>query len=233
MAQAQAALANGNISGGLQLATLAQEEADAHLAMAIQNRLRKEQLVRLVMAGLIVFLWFIVMWRRRGFHAGSIVIAALISVALYHSLYQLQGYSYSFSSARALAELPIQVARLTAFSLLIGGGLILILLMLAREDHWLTLLGTGYGYGMLVTFMFALPLLWAFWQNGFSATWHLPEVGSAFWQFTGLFQVMVAAILALLLPWPIMTLNLLVSFIRHYLGQTRPKKPDALPGLHL
>ncbi len=233
VARAQTALANDNISGGLQLATLAQEEANAQLAIAIQSRLRKEQLARLVVAGLILFIWFFVMWRRRGFHAGSVVVAAIISVALYHSLFQLQGYSYSFSSAGALAELPIQVARLTAFSMLVGGGLILILLMLTREDHWLTLLGTGYGYGMLVTFMFALPVLWAFWQNGLWATWHLPDVGPAFWQFTGLFQVMVAAILALLLPWPIMTLNLVVSLVRHYLGQTRSKKPDALPGLHL
>jgi hypothetical protein len=105
--------------------------------------------------------------------------------------------------------------------------------MLTKEDNWLTLLGTGYGYGMLVTFIFSLPLFWAFWQNGFVITWHLPEVVPAFWQITVLFEVLAAAILALLLPWPIMMLNLFVSLIRHYLSDARSQKSDALPGLHL
>ena len=177
--------------------------------------------------------WFVIMWRRRGFHAGLIVIAALLTLALYHTLYQIQGYSYSLSSVQSLTELPLEIARRTAVSLLVGGGLVLVVLMLVKEDNWLTLLGCGYGFGVLVTFMFSLPLLWAFWQNGFAVTWRLPEVQPAFWQLTALFEVLVSAILALLLPWPIMILNLFTSLIRHYLSGSRAQKSDALPGLRL
>ena len=231
--QAQTTFNRNNLSGALQLATLAQSEADAQMAAARQSRLRAEEVLRFIWAGLIALIWFVIMWRRRGLHAGSIVIAAALTITLYHSLYQLQGYSYSLSSVRSFSELPIDIARQTAVSLLIGGGLVLVLLMLTKEDNWLTLLGTGYGYGMLVTFVFAMPLLWAYWQNGFTVTWRLPEVVPAYWQLTALFQVMVSAILALLLPWPIMMLNLFVSLIRHYLSGASSQKTDVLPGLHL
>ncbi len=233
LTQAQTALTNNNVSGAFQLAAFAQEEADTQLALARHNRLKTEQIFRLVVAVLIILVWFIMIWRRRGFHAGSIAIAAVLSVALYHMLYQIQGNSYTLSSIRSFETLPIDIARRTAVSLLVGGGLVLILLMLTKEDNWLSLLSTGYGYGMLVTFIFSLPLFWAFWQNGFIITWHLPKVVPVFWQITGLFEVLVAAILALLLPWPIMMLNLFVSLIRHYLSDARSQKPDALPGLHL
>lgn len=231
--RAQRALVDNNLSGAFQLAVLAQREADAQMAAARQERLRAEQLIRFIGAGLIALIWFITMWRRRGFHAGSIVIAAILTIALYHALFQLQGYHYSLSSVRSLNELPLDIARRTAVSLLVGGGLVLVVLMLVKEDNWLTLLGNGYGFGLLVTFIFSLPLLWAFWQNGFAASWRLPEVGPAFWQLTALIEVMVSAILALLLPWPIMMLNLFVSLTRHYLSSARSQKSDALPGLRL
>lgn len=231
--RAESALGHNNLGGAFQLAALAQTEADAQMAAARHDRLSTEQFSRLIGAALIALLWFVTMWQRRGFHAGLIVIAALLTVILYHTLYQIQGYSYSLSSVKSLAELPLEIARRTAVSMLAGGGLVLVVLMLVKEDNWLTLLGSGYGFGLLVTFFFALPLLWAFWQNGFVVTWHLPEVLPAFWQVTALFELLVAAILALLLPWPIMMLNLFVSLTRHYLSEARSQKSDALPGLHL
>ncbi len=231
--RAQGALEKNNLGGAFQLAGLAQTEADAQMAAARHKRLSTEQFRRFIGASLIALLWFVTMWHRRGFHAGLIVIAALLTVALYHTLYQIQGYSYSLSSVKPLTELPLEIARRTAVSLLVGGGLVLVVLMLVKEDNWLTLLGSGYGFGLLVTFIFALPLLWAFWQNGFVVTWHLPGVLPAFWQLTALFEVLASAILALLLPWPIMMLNLFVSLTRHYLSGTRSQKSDVLPGLHL
>ena len=130
--------------------------------------------------------------------------------------------------------MPFDIARRTAVSLLAGGGLVLIMLMLAREEDWLTLLSTGYGFGLLVTFIFTLPLFWAYWQNGLTVTWYLPAILPAFWQITALLETMIAAILGILLPWPIMTLNLFVNLTRRRLDESRARaKSDALPGLHL
>jgi hypothetical protein len=99
---------------------------------------------------------------------------------------------------------------------------------------------SGEIYGRLAdlryagSFAFALPLFWAFWQNGLTAAWRLPVILPAFWQITGLLEVMIAAILALLLPWPIMILNLFVNLMRRRLDESRARaKSDALPGLHL
>ena len=112
--------------------------------------------------------------------------------------------------------------------------LILIVLMLVGESNWARLLGAGYGYSVLVTFVFALPLFWAFWQNGFTITTYLPDVDVVFWQVTALIQTLMAAILGLFLPWPIMVLILLIALLRRSLHKT-PSRPesDALPGLHL
>lgn len=232
--RAQTALMAGNLDGAGQLAFLIQAEADNYLAAARRQRLSWEQSVRLVVTMLVFLIWFGTMWRRRGFHAGSTVIAALVVIVLYHGLYQLQGYSYSLSSLNDLSTFPFSVARRTAISLLAGGGLILIFLLMTKEGDWLTLLGTGYGFAVLVTFCFALPLFWAYWQNGLVASWRVPDVTPTFWQITSLFEVMSSAILGLLLPWPIMALCLFVHLVRQRLMATRTRTgPDILPGLHL
>jgi 2,3-bisphosphoglycerate-independent phosphoglycerate mutase len=234
LTRAQAAFAANNLSGAFELALLTQQEADAHMLTFRNQRVATRQWLRLVIAGLVMLIWFGGMWRRRGVHAGSLLIAALLTAGLYHLLYQLQGHSYSVSALRDFSEWPFDIARRTAVSLLAGGGLVLIFLMLNREEDWLTLLSTGYGFGLLVTFIFALPLFWAYWQNGGSVSWYLPAIVPAFWQITGLLEVMIAAILGLLLPWPIMALNLFVNVTRRRLDESRARaESDALPGLHL
>ncbi len=233
LARAQTDFIAHNTNGAFQLAQLTQQEVDRYLQNTRSAWIRTEQGLRLGVTGLAILVWLTTLWRRRGPHAGSILIAAIFTAGLYHVLYQLQGHSYSVSALRSFSEWPFDIARRTAVTLLAGGGLMLIFMMMAREDNWLTLLGTGYGFGLLVTFIFALPLGWAFWQNGLVLRWYLPAILPAFWQVTGLLEVMIAAILSLLLPWPIMGLNMFVIWMRRRLDESRARKSDALPGLHL
>jgi hypothetical protein len=232
--RAKAELAANNITGALELAQLTQQEADRLMATARNSQVFRAQWPRLVVALLLMLIWLGEMWRRRGKHAGAVVLGALFTIGLYHVLYQLQGHTYSVSGPQSFADWPLDIAQRTAVVLLAGGGLMLIFMMMTREDSWLVLLGTGYGYGLLVAFLFALPLFWAFWQNGLIVTWHLPAIVPLFWQITGLLEVLIAAILGLLLPWPIMGLSLFVTWMRRRLDESRARaKSDALPGLHL
>jgi hypothetical protein len=243
LTQAQTSLLNNNVDGAFRLALLAQQEADLQMTMARSSRARAGRLPRFVVAALIILIWLNTMWRRRGFHAGSIVITTIAAIVLYHVLFRLQGYSYSISSLSGLigyspqnfSELPFEIARRIAVSLLAGGGLMLIFLMLTDEEDWVTLLGTGYGFGVLVTFIFILPFFWAYWQNGLVVTWHLPSVGPVFWQISSAFEAIGAAVLGLILPWPIMSLSLFINLIRRRLSETQAQttEPDALPGLRL
>jgi hypothetical protein len=235
LAAAQTAFTNNNIDGALQLATLAQEEADVFMQNTRNYQVNLARLKRLPFVLLFVGGWFMILWRRQGVYTGSIIIATIVVISLYHGLYQLQGYSYSLSAFPDFSSLPIDVARRTAVSLFAGGGLLLIFLMLTGEGRWHILLGTGYGFSVLVTFIFILPFWWGYWQNGFTPALYLPEVTPAFWQITSGFEAMVAAALGLLLPWPIMAFALLVNFIRYRLGETKPPQPkqDILPGLRL
>ncbi len=234
LVKAQAAQAGDNLSGALELARLTRQEADTLMLNTRNGYIALERWIRLVIVLVVMALTLTLLWRRRGLHAGAIILAALFTIGLYHVLYQLQGHAYSVSALRSFSDWPLDIARRTAVSLLAGGGLMLIFLMMTREEHWLTLLNAGYGFGLLVTVLFSLPLLWAFWQNGLVIDWYLPAMLPAFWQMTGLLEVMIAAILGILLPWPIMILSLFVSLTHRRLDESRARsRSDTLPGLHL
>lgn len=232
--QAELVYTQKNSSGAFELARLAQQTADTQMASIRHQHIRSEQYPRLFVAVVILFVWAVVMWRRRGRYVSVILMAAVLTIGLYHLLYQLQGFEYSLSTITDFSDWPFSIGRRITVSLLAGGGFILILLMLTSEDNWAVLLGTSYGFGVLVTFIFALPLFWAFWKHGFTVTWYLPNVNVAFWQTNALYETMITAILGLLLPWPITLLIAFVNLIRRSLDRTRSQpKQDALPGLHL
>ena len=234
LAGAMKVFTDGNTSGAFQLALLAQQEADNRLLAARNSQINAEMLRRLALIVPVVFFWLAGMWRWRGPHAGLVIIISLITLVLYHGLFQLQGYNYSVSSITDFPNLPFEIIRRVTISMLAGGALLLAFLLLVREENWVTLVGTGYGFGLLITFMFALPLLWAFWYNGFVATWRLPAIVPTFWQIHSLLEIMVTAIIALLLPWPIMSFSLLINLIRRHVAEERASsESDALRRLRL
>ncbi|MDM8519755.1 alkaline phosphatase family protein [Anaerolineales bacterium HSG6] len=222
----------GNLNGTFELASLIQNQADAEIRTARNSRLGQEQLLRLLIVTVVILLWLMVMWRFRGPYTNVVVIATIITVLLYYGLYQIQGFSYSLSAFPNLAELPIEVTRRAAVSMLIGGGVLMLSLLFYDEGDWITLLGIGYGFSVLVTFVFAIPLFWAFWQNGMASVWFLPDPVSAFWQITGVFEVVVVATIGLLLPWPIMSLNVFISLVRQRLDES-DRRANRLPTLRL
>lgn len=232
LTEAESAFDRKNASGAFQLSLLTQKAADSAMAQARQSQIQAENWPHFLIAALVMLGWFAVLWRSRNIHFGLVVIAAIVTVGLYHVLFQVQGYSYSISSFNSLALLPFDVARRTVVSFLAGGAMVLVLLMLVSERDWRVLLETGYTFGMLVAFMFALPVAWAFLQNGFTIDWYLPSVNLVFWQTTGLLELMIATAIGLILPWPIMILNIFVNAARTHLDGNRSKSErDPLPGL--
>ncbi|GEM_PF-1515697 len=230
--RAKNSLTNKNINGAFEQTLLIQKQADAAMLTAKNSQMNQARFFRFIFIIIIMIAWPVAMWKLRGPHTSALIIATITVVALYHALYQLQGYSYSISSFKNFAELPLEVSRRTAVSMLTGGGILLIMLLFSDEGKWAILLETGYQFGIVVTFTFALPLFWAFWQNGLFPRWYLPDVLVAFWQMTGLFEVAVAAILGLLIPWPIMSLCVFVTLVRRRLNETQSKEPGTVSGLH-
>ncbi|MCB9079637.1 MAG: alkaline phosphatase family protein [Anaerolineaceae bacterium] len=229
--QAADTFAQNNIKGAFELALLTQKSADTQIAAARHNAIQAARWPRLFMAAVAALISFFILWRQRNTHAGLILIATVVTLALYHVLFQLQGHSYSISGFN-LTMMPFDIARRMGVSFLAGGALVLLFLMLIDERNWLTLLGTGYGYCLLTIFILALPLFWAFGQNGFVIEGYLPSVELVFWQVTSLLEVLVAAIIGLILPWPIMALNVFVNFVRRHLSDNQSKSGhDPLPGL--
>ncbi len=228
--RAEASLQNKNLNGAFEQAHLIEKQADEYMLITKTELLGRARLWRALVAVMVFIAWAMATWKLRGGHASALIFSTIAVVALYHALYQLQGYSYSISSFKNFTELPLEVSRRTAVSMLTGGALLMIILLFSDEGNWSTLLEVGYQFGMMVTFTFALPLFWTFWQNGLLPRWYLPDVLSAFWQMTALVEVAVAAILGLLIPWPIMSLSVFVTLVRHRLSETESK--TAVSGLH-
>ncbi|MCB0209527.1 MAG: alkaline phosphatase family protein [Anaerolineae bacterium] len=221
-----------NINGAFQLALLTQETADSQIVAARHSRIQSERWPRLFFGAVGALIWFFVMWRRRNNHAGLILIATIVTVVLYHVLFQLQGHSYSISAFSNILEIPFDITRRMVVSFLAGGALVLIFLMLVDERDWVTLLNTGYGFSLFTIFVLAMPLLWAFWQNGFTIRWYIPSVDVVFWQVISLLEILAAAVIGLILPWPIMLLNVFVNIVRSQLSDSKPESGrDPIPGL--
>ncbi len=233
--RALAAIENNNISGAIELATFAQVDADTRLQIARNQSITREQLQRIPVALIIVGLWALIMWRQRDAHTVSILISALITIGLYHALYQLQGYTYSISIFTDLSILPLEIARRITASVFTGGGVLFILLLLSNESRWLPTLSTLYTYSLLIAFSFLLPFFWGYWQNGLVPTTHLPEVNSLFWQIMGALESGFTAVLGLLLPWPITVLILFIQRLRfpNRTIQSRPKSDALRSGMGL
>ena len=232
LVRAQTIYDNQNMGGTFELASLTQNQSHELMRAARHEFIQSQQAWRLLFVTIIGLIWAFIMWRGRGPYFTVIIVAAIMTVALYHALYQLQGYSYSLSSFPDLTILPLSIARRTAVSMLLGGGLILLVLLISNEGHWVMLLNVGYSFSLLVTFLFTLPLFWAFWQNGLTSEWYLPEPLPAFWQITGLIEVAVAAALGLFLPWPIMILNGFIGLFRRRLIEAEPPtKSPTINGL--
>ncbi|RME79786.1 MAG: hypothetical protein D6784_00170 [Chloroflexi bacterium] len=227
--QAHQAFRARNISGAMELARLTRQEADNLFAAARHQRLEAERRPRLVLVILLVTAWLALMWRRRNAFSGLVVIAAAGVIVVFHSLYQLQGYEYTLSTTANHTAWAIDVARFTAAGMLAGGGILLFFLLFTEEENWLVLLNAGYSFALLTVFALAVPLAWAFWQNGWAVHWSLPDAGTTFWQFLAVFQTLTAVMFGLLLPWPVMALSRLAGFIRRLTGRNRTEPEDVLP----
>ncbi len=217
MARAQSIFAEQNISGTFELATLIQRQADRLMLQTREQVRAQAQQLRLIVSGVVVLLALGALWQLRGPQPLIIVVAAVAVVAVYHGLYRLQGYSYSLSDIGAFAELPWEVWRRMFVSLLVGGTLLLLMLLTFDETDWVVLLTMGYRFSLLVTFLFALPALWAFWQNGLLGDWFLPDAAPLFWQILSTFDLFAVALLGLLAPWPIMIVSRLINRTRQQL----------------
>lgn len=203
LATAQSSLARGNFRGAARLAELLAADLSEQMAQAGADRLAAGRRGRapLLAAGLalaLIFLW----WRRARLWLVTLI-AALVALAMYHGLYQLQRGVYSLYLIDSLPAFTLAVDELVWIGLGVGALLLALILILQREGNFWAAVGTGYSFASLVTLGFAAPALFGYWQHGALVTWLLPDGTALFWHFSSLRQAAEAATWGLLLPWPL------------------------------
>ncbi|MEJ2559694.1 MAG: alkaline phosphatase family protein [Anaerolineae bacterium] len=198
---AQQTLLKGNHAGALQLAKLVAEEATVEMKSATADRIDGERLWRLGGIGVGLLLSLLFFWGWRGPNSLANVIGAGTAVTIYYGLYRLRGYTFSLSAVGDSDLFVTTLVRYAAIGLVGGGLLVLAWLLYQDERRWLVALIAGYDYGLLATFLSALPALVGYWQHGATVRWYLPDLVLTLLHFTALIQMGVAALLALLLPW--------------------------------
>lgn len=217
LARARTVFNQGNLSGTFELAALIQQQVDEAMLLTRNNFAAQAKQRRFIFVLIIGLLFCWLLWQFRSSQISIIVTAALVTFLLYHGLYRLQGYSYSLSAIQKFADLPWDVLRRVIVSTLVGSGLLILMLTTLDEDDGVRLLGIGYRFCILTIGLFTVPALWAFWQNGFGPILILPDSQPAFWQVMSTFELVTLAALSLVIPWPIMTVNLFVTRMRYRL----------------
>jgi hypothetical protein len=230
LARAQQALLNSNQAGALELAKLVTQEAAAEMAAAKAARIAGEKLPRLVIVVIGLLLFLIFFWGRRRTISLPSVVAAGAAVAIYYGLYRLAGYDPSLSTVGDREVFFTTLLRYAVVGLVGGGAWLLLGLLYQDERRWSAAILAGYDYGLLATFLAALPALAGYWQHGATIRWYLPDLGLTLLHFVALVQVGVVAALAIPLPWFIALLAWAIGRWRAY-SETRAQAWDPIARL--
>jgi len=185
--------------------TSSQASAQTAIAATRESRESKEQLLRLVIAGVIVFVVSLggaglLAWKRNR-DAERLVVAAVLYIVLYNFIYAvIAGNVYSMSSvpAAGATAFVIEIAEYTLMAV-IPAWLGAMLIAGAFKRGAANSVQATLAFAFVTIYFLYLPALWGFAMNGASVTWHLPDPLVAFLHFTNLLQAVLVAVLSIIL----------------------------------
>jgi hypothetical protein len=185
--------------------TQSRESAQAAIDAARESRKSKEELPRLVVTGVIVFVVSLggagqLAWTRRR-DAERLVVAAILYVVLYNFIFAvIAGNTYSMSTVptSGATAFVIEIAEYTLIATL-PAWLIVMLITGAFKRGATDSAQATFAFGFVTICFLYLPALWGFAINGAWVTWHLPDPLTIFLHFTNLLQAMLVAVLSIVL----------------------------------
>lgn len=206
-AVAQSSIEVRNYESAAQLAEYAIDQVDSEMEIATERRLLAERAYRRVFAVVAVILPLYLVYRKRSVRVLFLGFAALVSLAVYHLYFARTGNVYSLSTIPGLE--PFLVSTLTGTALGLGVGVLIVALRLwvERERDWLNIASATYGFVFLTLYLIGIQLAVAYLYNGFTITWHLPDLAVGFHQFVAMIQWLVVSAIGLVLPLVTLLLN--------------------------
>jgi hypothetical protein len=166
---------------------------------ARQQRLDREQLLRAIIAlvVLLIPLGFI-LWRRSR-DLPWLLVGALLYAALFNLRYAvLDGLTYSLSSVTGVSDLIVYIAVTGLAVLLLASALVAWRLKLFTRRPADVFLGF-LGLSLLTIYLLGIPVLVSYAINGWKPSWTLPDFLSAFLALFTSIQILIVAMGGLLL----------------------------------
>jgi hypothetical protein len=178
------------------------DTVSAHqLAMdeARSARLGRERLPRALLALGVALIPAVVMFLKRERDLAWLLGGAILYVILFNSRYAiLDGRTYSLSSVLSADELLLYCA-VTAVGAFAVSWLVSSLGLKAFRHTPGRASELMLALTIVTVYLLSLPVLWSFGLNGVLVTWTLPEMGSSFFAFISLIQILLVAIGGLVL----------------------------------
>jgi hypothetical protein len=205
--KAQRFFDNGNYDGTDQLSQLLMTQAAQLRAEADQTRLAAERTPRFwVSLAILLFVILFSLWRRSDLFIQALL-AAVVVVGIYHILYRIEDWPYSFSAMTSVPGIWLDVGRRMAISWLIGLAFFWLLLILQQMGQTSIILRSIAELSFFVAVGFLAPALYGYWQHGFQVTWHFPSTAHLYWHYTALLQGFWGIGLGILLSPILLPLN--------------------------
>jgi hypothetical protein len=182
------------------LGELAVQQIDKEMEQARARHIQGERVQRRIGPLVAILAPFPLIWWKRSKRLGTLILAALLTVAIYHLLFIREGNIYSPNIPRPVEPFLEESLRRVAIALAAGLVVTLLWLLYERERSLLDVAQSVYGFSFAVIYFLGVQVAIGYWLNGPTVTWYLPDLTLFFLHFSALVQSSMVAAISVFLP---------------------------------
>jgi hypothetical protein len=210
-----------NYTSASTLGELAVQQIDQEMEQARARRIQGERSRRRITTLVAILAPLLIIWWKRSKHLGILILAALLTVAIYHLLFIREGNIYSPNIPRPVEPFLEESLRRVAIALAAGLVVTLLWLWYERERSLLDVAQSVYGFSFAVLYVLGVQVAIGYWLNGPTVTWYLPNLALFFLHFSALVQSSMVAALSVFLPLAVLPIYGVALLVRSRIGDWR------------
>ncbi|TEU11309.1 MAG: hypothetical protein E3J21_23975 [Anaerolineales bacterium] len=189
-----------NYTSAYTLGELAVQQIDKEMEQARTRHIQDERVQRRIVALVMVLAPLFLLWWKRSKRLGILILAAFLTVAVYHWLFIRGGNVYSPNIPRPVEPFLEESLRRVATALAAGLVVTLLWFWYEQERSLLDVTQSVYGFSLAVIYFLGVQVAIGYWLNGPTVTWYLPHLTVFFLQFSALVQSSMVAAISVFLP---------------------------------
>jgi hypothetical protein len=189
-----------NYTSASTLGELAVQQIDQEMEQVRARNIQSERTQRRIVALAVILAPLFLLWWKRSKRLGILILAALLTITIYHLLFIWEGNVYSPNIPRPVEPFLEESLRRVAIALAVGLVVTLVRLWYERERSLLDVVQSVYGFSFAVIYFLGVQVAIGYWLNGPTVTWYLPNLTLFFLHFSALVQSSMVAAISVFLP---------------------------------